>query len=723
MKFIQYFAAAMLLSIPLMLHAAGNNHIAGDKGATPAPGSTLDVVASPFTDDGRTENTGSYTTSQMSSATGLPLSIRETPQAVSVITSSRIQDGDMRSLTEVMAGAAGISAYNYDMERYSFSSRGFSISSYQYDGIPTGFIPGYSAGESSVDPVIYDRVEIVRGATGLLSGAGNPSASINMLRKHAHSHDFMANITASAGSHDSWRTTIDLSAPLNASGNIRGRIVSAYEDGKSYIARYQKHKEVIYAVIDADLTDSTTFSAGFNYQHNKPQGSSWGGFPLWYADGGRTDWPRSLNVGANWTAWASTTQSAFVTVKQDFDNNWNIQASGSWSRYAMDGKLLFLTGWPDRDTGQNMHAMPAWYLGDHQQYSADVKATGPFTLFHRDHEVILGGSLTRHKSAIDYRKPATTSAVGDFLKWDGSYPEPLWLAPVAENYDTVGQQGLYGVLRLSLADPITLLIGGRYNRWVTNAAGWYSPYSFNKKAFTPYAGLLYDFASDYTAYVSYSTIFNPQDYQDRYGKWLDPLEGKSWEAGIKSQYLGGRLNASAALFHTEQNNLPQQDADHLVPGAANQAYYAAQGTRSRGIDMEISGEIMPDWQLVASYTYWNAQDNQGQPVTTNQPRTLLRGFTSYQFPGNWKNLTVGGGINWQSRVYTIASGPDGKESVAQGGYAVTSLMANYRFNRHFSAQLNINNLFDRKYYAQTGFFRQGAWASGRSVTMTMRYNY
>ena len=148
----------------------------------------------------------------------------------------------------------------------------------------------YAAGESSVDPIIYDRVEIVRGATGLRTGAGNPSASINLVRKHADSREFKADLSAGVGNWDTYRVTADLSSPLNASGSVRGRIVSAYQDNHSFLDYYQSQKKVFYGVVDADLGSRTTLSVGYNYQDNDPQGSSWGGFPLGYADGGRTYW-------------------------------------------------------------------------------------------------------------------------------------------------------------------------------------------------------------------------------------------------------------------------------------------------------------------------------------------------------------------------------------------------------------------------------------------------
>lgn len=672
-----------------------------------------------------TEGTGSYTPRSTAASTGLSLSLRETPQSVTVMTRQRMEDEDMRSLADVMGSTPGISVQNFDSERYTFNSRGFSITNYMYDGVPTAFDVGYAAGESSVDPIIYDRVEVVRGATGLMTGAGNPSASINLVRKHADSREFKADLSAGVGNWDTYRVTADLSTPLNAEGTVRGRIVSAYQDNHSFLDYYQNQKKVFYGVVDADLTSRTTLSVGYNYQDNDPQGSSWGGFPLWYADGGRTDWRRSLNTGARWTSWGSTTQGAFASLEHRFDSDWRVQAVASYSKNEMDGKLLYLYGWPDRETGLGMGASPAWYLGDRKQNALDLKANGPFTLFGRRHEAVVGASFNRQKGDFNYRSAIDAADVGDFLNWNGSYPEPDWNDSIIANRYTTTQTGWYGALRLNLADPLKLIVGGRYSTWKTNSVGFGGEgrTEFDKNAFTPYAGLLYDINDTYTAYVSYTGIFNPQTYQDRNGSWLDPLEGKSYEAGIKGEWLEGRLNASAAIFQIDQDNVAQVDPGQMVPGTTNQAYTAAQGTRSRGFDLEMSGEVTPGWNVAAGWSHWTASDGDGNAIQTDQPRSLVRVFTTYQLPGDWNRLTVGGGVNWQSHVYTIASGPNGDERVSQGSYAITNLMARYRFNRSLSAQLNVNNVFDRKYYSQIGFYSQGAWAAGRSAMLTMRYQY
>ncbi len=680
------------------------------------------IQATATGDDTTTEGSQSYTSRATRAGTGLSLSLRETPQSVSVVTRQRIEDQNMLSVKDVLAASPGISVQNYDTERYSFNSRGFSITNYLYDGIPTTVETGWSAGESSMDPIIYDRIEVVRGATGLLTGAGNPSASVNLVRKRADSREFKADLSIAAGSWDTYRTTADVSTPLTDDGRIRARLVAAYQKGRSYLDRYRSKRSVLYGTVEADLTERTTLRLGFNYQDNAPKGSAWGGFPLWYADGARTDWDRALNIGADWSKWASTTQGAFLNLEHAFDNGWQVNAILSHSKHQANEKLLYLQEWPDRQTGLGIKPMASNYHGDRTQNSVDIKVSGPIHLFGREHELIVGASHSRQTSLFYRRATLHTSPIGSFFDWDGSYPEPIWGDDSIALQNTTWQTGFYAAARLNLTDALKVILGGRYNAWKSDQGGG-NPYRFKKTAFTPYAGILYDLNDNLTVYASYTSIFNPQNVQDRSGAWLDPLEGDSYEVGLKASFLDGRLNGSIALFQIDQDNLKQADVGYFVPGTPNQAYYAAKGTRSRGYDLEVSGEPLAGWNVIAGLSHWTARDGDGNAIQTNQPRTLLRLFSTYQLGGKWRGLTLGAGISWQSGNYTLATGPGGKERVSQGAYALVDLMARYQLNARVSVQLNVNNLFNRKYYNQIGGFSQGAWGAPRNLMATLSYKY
>ncbi|MBB1603410.1 ferric-rhodotorulic acid/ferric-coprogen receptor FhuE [Variovorax sp. UMC13] len=668
---------------------------------------------------GTTEGTGSYTTRATAAATGLALALKDTPQSISIVTQQRMEDQRMQSLTDVLANTTGISTSIQDGNRMTYYARGFSIGNFQYDGIPTAGTSNWYAGESELDAALYDRVEVVRGATGLLTGAGNPAASINLVRKHADSKVLAGEVSLGAGSWSNYRGSVDLSTPITADGRVRGRIVAAYQDSDSYVKLNNVKKKVFYGVVDADLTPSTKLSIGADYQDNDPKGTPWGGFPLWYADGSRTHWDRSATPAANWSYWATRTETAFATLEHRFDNDWKVNLGLTHSKQALDTKLLFMIGWPDRTTGLGMRAIGSIYNGAREQDSVTAQLSGPIELLGRKHELTFGLINSEQKYRYDYRQAQNLAPVVFLDSWNGDYPEPDWSANRTLDEGKVTQRGFYGAARFSLNDRTNLILGGRYSTWRDRNVD----YLRDDKKFVPYAGLTFDITKSTIAYASYTDIFNPQDARDRNGRYLDPIMGKNFELGVKNSFHDGRLNTSVALFRIQQENLAQADGDFLTPGGLDQAYYGAKGVRSTGIDIDVSGELQPGWNVSGGFTHYTAKDAFDATVSTNQPRTLLRLFTTYRLGGSWNKLTLGGGVNWQSSNYTIANGPNGQERVQQDAYALVNLMARYQFDPRLSLQLNVNNVFDKSYYSQIGYYSHGAWGAPRGVLATLNYKF
>ncbi|PHV50599.1 TonB-dependent siderophore receptor [Janthinobacterium sp. BJB301] len=681
-------------------------------------------VSASFDANGATEGSGSYTTPTMRSATRLGLSVRETPQAVSVVTRQQMDDQNLQTVEEVLQNAAGVAINRYDSDRTSFFARGFSIASYQYDGIPTTVDNAFSVGDSTLDMTAYDRVEIVRGATGLLTGAGEPSATINLVRKRASSKQMAGNAALSLGSWHNARASADLSTPLSSDGKVRGRVVASYQDSESYVNLYHGKKAMAYATVEADLAPGSVLIAGYEYQDNRPRGGMYGGLPLWYADGERATLPRSTTTATTWSRWFSTSQTAFLRLEQDLGKGWNLTAmlNHGWGNYS--AAELFANTWPDKATGQGVTGYTGFYSGTRRQDSVDAYVQGPLQLLGRTHDLAFGVSGSNQFSSnpgisggsVDY---------GNFHQWQGVTPEPDWNDPNFSRWqllDTVQQRGIYGTARFSLADPLKLIVGARYSRYkADHVDDWGGSYAYAKHAVTPYAGLVWDIDAQHALYTSYSKIFKPHGYQDRFGRYLDPVQGKNLEAGVKGEYFGGRLNAALAVFRIAQDGLAQEDTGHFVGNSLTQAYYAASGTTSKGVELDLSGELAKGWNVSASVSHAAAKDNTGARLNSYVPQTLARVFSTWQMPGDWRALSVGGGVNWQSGAYRDATGPKGTQRVEQGGYAVASLMAKYALSRQLSLQANINNLFDKHYYSQLGMYNQAYWGAPRNASVTLRY--
>ncbi|MFV0279114.1 MAG: TonB-dependent siderophore receptor, partial [Parahaliea sp.] len=340
--------------------------------------------------------TGRYTVNdRLDTATGLGLSLQETPQSVSILTFQRIEDQNLDSLTDAVMNAPGTSAKEGDSSRYFFSSRGFSIDNYQIDGVPMLWQGGGDAGETQTNLMIFERVEVVRGATGLLTGVGEPSASLNLVHKTASSTELFGRVSASTGRWDTYGVSADVGSRLNASGSIRGRAIVKYQQGESHTDLLESETSVYYGTVDADLTDTTLLRLGASYQDNDPTASTWGGLPSWYADGSRSDWSRSKTIGADWTRWASTNKNYFVHLIQQLSASWEAKFYVNVAKNDAELNLLYLYGHPDRNTGLGMGGSPYNARTERHQTVAGVQLAGDYSLFGRQHELVAGFQYSR----------------------------------------------------------------------------------------------------------------------------------------------------------------------------------------------------------------------------------------------------------------------------------------------------------------------------------------
>jgi outer membrane receptor for ferric coprogen and ferric-rhodotorulic acid len=662
-----------------------------------------------------TENTGSYTPGTIATATRLVLTPRETPQSISVITRQEMEDFNITSIDKAMAHTPGISIVTQDSERTIYYARGFAINTFQYDGIPMERNSAYSSGHSLSDMAIYDRVEVLKGATGLLTGIGDPGATINLVRKKP-TQETQGEVQLGAGRWDNYRAQIDLGGALTS--NVRGRIVAAQQKKHSYQDGHESKVSVYYGIVEVDLTPSTLLTVGADYQDNDPKRSSWGGIPLFDSLGEFNNMPRDFNNGATWSHWDQYTRSAFATLEHYFDNEWTTKLQLNHQINGYDAEMAgAAAGNPDPITGTGVRLLgPTSYKGETRSDALDLYASGPFSLLGRSHELVLGVSAAKRvwENDLFLRPLDYDQAVPNFYDWSGNTVYPNSWRHRPGNDETTRENAVYATTRFNILDDLKLITGTRivnFEREEVKESG----------LLVPYVGAVYDFNNTHSIYASYTTIFKPQSNRDESGRALDPLEGENYEVGTKSTFFNGRLNASVALFQLDQDNFAELSGG-LTP-TGQPAYRGIEGVRTRGYEFEVSGNLTPNWSLHTGYSHKVSKQNSDK-VSTLTPEGQFTLFTNYKFSGSWSGMTVGGGLRSQDKTWSDVTNPVlGRVKHTAESYWLVDVMAGYRFTDQLSGQLNINNLLDEKYYTIFDSYSTYTWGEPRNLTLTLNYKF
>lgn len=650
-----------------------------------------------------TEGTRSYTTGAMGTSAGLPLSIRQTPQSVSVITRQRIEDQGMSDLNDVVKFAPGVTLRKFGSDRQEFLARGFRIDNVMFDGLPTSLGTFALDTMASPDLAIYDRIEVVRGATGLMTGAGDPSATLNLVRKRPTDTP-QVSVTTSAGSWDRYRTEVDTSNKLNDSGTIRGRAVAAYADNHSFVDERESKNQTFYGVLEADLNEATTVTVGASKQR-QDKTSDWGRLPSG-PNGENLGLSRSTYLAGKWAYWDQDNYTVFGDITHTLSNGWK-------------AKLAMQKMWNESDTFSNyvgtdsypytsvsdLNTASGHYLTDDDLFNVDASLSGAFNALGREHEFQTG--ISRRKEDYHIRGGFSGTTPINIYAFDpGSIAKPADsdLEPYSRKTTTT-EKAAYAVVRLNPIDPLHVILGGRVSWFDFDSETSGRTYRIDSgyeatREFTPYAGIIYDLNETYSVYASYTEIYKPQDKQDASNSVLEPMTGDSYEVGLKGEYLGGALNASVALFDMTQQNRPYALTPDVSGCAPQTTCYAAAGeVRSRGIDTEVSGALTPNWNFSAAYTlllseYTKDDTYQGKRFEPNQAKHLFKAATAYNFTGDLNKLRIGADVFAQSETYERT----GSGRSQQDAYAVFGLMAGYRFDEHWDGRVNLNNVTDEKYW-------------------------
>jgi TonB-dependent siderophore receptor len=694
------------------------------------------TLATPVEEDPQTQRTeivvtgvrdiegedGEYGVRATRSATRLGLSQKDTPQSISVVTRAQIDDFQLRDVNTLLSTTTGVNVQQAETDRTYYTARGFEITNFQQDGIGLPFAFGLQNG--ALDTAAYERVEVLRGANGLLSMTGNPSATINFVRKRPGT-ELAGSVLLTGGTYDTKRVEGDVTVPLSADGSVRSRIVGAYQDVGSYLDRYTGKRSVLYGIVEADLTPTTTLSVGYQREDNRTDGGLWGALPLFTAQGNPTDYPRSTSTSAEWTRWNILTQQIFGDLTQQLGGDWSAKVSVLRKAIDEDTKLFYVYGNPDETTGEGLFDYPGWFRGPTRELTLDGYVTGPLNIGGRKHEVVFGVNHgTAHLMQYASYPPAGNIPLNETTAFDGSIAEPVFPPfMLMADYNTK-RTSAYGLVRLNPIDPLKIMLGGNYT-WVESSGTSYNvDRIYDESRALPFVGVTFDVTSNISLYASYAEIFNPQFELSETFSILPPVQGDNVEAGIKGSWFGDRFYASAAIFRATQNDLADPAR---VDEATLQQLYRTIDARSEGIELDLGGQPLPGLNVTGGYTALRLRDPATDiAVRTYVPRHTARLNLTYTPPA-LPAITVGGAVQYQSEIERLqrAAVPASDTAPAsdaiytrQGDYALVDLMARWTISPAVSLTANVRNLTNVKYISSL-YWEQGFYGAPRTATATL----
>jgi outer membrane receptor for ferric coprogen and ferric-rhodotorulic acid len=646
----------------------------------------------------------------VASATGLPLSLRDTPQAVTVMGAQAMRDFALTDVNQLLAQVPNVNVETVETDRTYYNARGFDITNFQMDGIGVPLLWGIQFG--SLDTALFERVEVVRGANSIMTGVGNPSATVNYVRKRPTA-TFQGELSAEVGSWDARRLEADLSGPLNASGTVRGRVVVAGQESGSYLDHYRSKRGAAYGAVAWDVTPNLTLTTGYSRHDNRADGVLWGALPLVYSDGRRIDYPVSASTSADWTYWNVLDQTAFAEAAWRLPHDWSLKATTTYRSFDEHAKLLYAFGNPDPTTGLGVAGMSGLYPSHYRQYMVDVTASGPFDLFGHTHQLAVGASAARSTGREYEAFAASYPAYPDLSLWareqvaEPDYPDPVLQADLVDKLYRA-----YASARLVFTDRLSAVVGATAVKLQSRGVSYGTDETRDESKVSPYAGLIYQLTPQVSLYASYTDIFNPQAEVDVNHQRLAAAHGRSYEAGIKSEILDRRLYLTAAVYQAEQLGL----AEFAGVFDNGKSYYSGVDTKVTGFELEAAGRLTDRWTLSGGYTDLEIDGPTETPIRTYIPRRTFKAATTYAFP-ELRNLKLGAAVRWQDDIST-----QDIVTVTQKAYAVVDLTASADLTDRVRATLNVKNVGDDKHLTSL-MWSQAFYAAPRNVSLRLDYAF
>ena len=660
---------------------------------------------------------GDYRAPRASAGTKTDTPVMETPRAVNVVPREVMDDQVALSLEESLRNVSGMT-YIEGGEGIQLFSRGLGATTFKNSFPLTEFTDG-DIPESDLDTYNIERIEVLKGPASVLYGRGNPGGTVNLITKKPQP-EASYEIGVLGRSHSLIRPNFDLTGPLNEAGSIRYRLNGLYEDAESYRDRVESEDYAVSPSVAFDLGEQTTLRNDFEYfdREQTPDG----GVPS--SDGEIYSGVDNEDFYGEPTDKQKTDKVMDrVTLTHHFNEAWRLRATGRIASYDTDTRFTRPDGvLDDGRTASRSFIINGFELED---YRGQAELVGELETGIFRHRPLVGLEGGRRETGVLFGSaPADNIDIFNPTYGPGGPQGDRNFTFVSE-----GERDLFGGYlqdQISYEKEWHLVLGGRYDyveqRVVSGLVGDTSRQPKKEDhAFSPNVGLVYRPVEPVSFYTSWSQSFQQQNGVpvNIDGEVLDPEEATLYEVGTKWSLMDDRLGGTLAFYHIDQENRRSRDLE-------NPGFQKAFGeVESQGIELDVTGEILPGWNAIANYAFNDSEivRETDTSLIGNRPKEIPehtgRLWSTYQFQeGNLQGLGFGGGLTY------VGDRPGNDANTFDlPDYSRLDATVFYR-QPEFTVRLKLNNLLDKDDIvlntARGSFVRPGA---GFSVLASVDFRF
>lgn len=643
-----------------------------------------------------------YRAKNAATATKTDTPLSETPQAVTVITRDQILDQGATNLQDALGYAAGVrsDAYGLDARTDSFRVRGAYPDVY-LDGLRQAY--GYYTSTTRTEPYMLERLEVLRGPSGMLFGSGTAAGIVNMVSKRPLL-ETQREVGIQYGSWNRRQIQADLTGALTEDGQWSYRLIAVQRKADTQVDFVPDDRSLIAPSLTWRPSAATSLTLQGLYQKDKSGTTSqffpWEGTILPNPNGRL---PTSRFIGEPGDYYDSERKTFGWLFEHKFNENFTFRQNFRHAQNENDNSYHWADsftipgGWGADPVGKRILSR---YLDSsltrNRIDTLDNHLESHFATGALKHTLLVGADYQRHRENV--WAGISTSEIDAYAPVYGNRIEP---ERTARPRTTQRATGLY------LQDQIKLgnwnfIAGLRHDRVVAGSEG---SEDARDSATSKRFGVLYAFPSGWSPYVSYAESFTPQSPRD--GFVFMPLRGEQWEAGVKYEPAGRGLAFNAAVYDLREKNQIGQPVPNV--------YTQIGETKTRGVELEAKGSITPSLDITAHYNYTDLD-----PQLEGLPRHQAAVWAKYRFAiAGAPGFSAGAGVRYMGAFRDVSFGGYGPRipSVALLDLVFAYETAKWRY------ALNINNATDKEYFSTCLARGDCWWGTRRNVVASATYRF